>query len=220
MGVINVGEFVAELREKYKAAKNYLRVHMKAEAAKMKRIDEQLQQEIEKRQELEMKVQELDDKLGTVTKQLEKLQNEKETLQKRLMVRQLAYSYQSKLAKFVNAPPTKFTRTHNQITVMKGIDTTRLSTVEGEFFNLGYTDSVDIDNGVKEVRELSADLSHPSVDVDGSQVTADRLRNIVVELFDAKLITLSQKDAALDLIKAIEFMCNTPGFVDTNLLNS
>lgn len=145
-----------------------------------------------------------------------------ELTKKMQIIQQLAYSYQTKLAEFVSVPNSKFSRTHSQVAKMKVVDKAALSQVESIFKNLSveYQDSEDIDNGVKEVRELGSNLSRPSTNIDGTLITEDDIRTIVAELKNAKKLKESESSCALDVLEAVLYLCKSGKIQDTNIIAS
>lgn len=137
-----------------------------------------------------------------------------ERQQSLLLIRQLAYSYQYKMATIFNigADPEKRFLT-NHLKLAKKISPIELQKIR-DLFDPSYDDD-DIDVLVKNVRHLGVNLSHPTTYSDGimpmDKVGMDAVIN---DACDAGLIPQHVAKSAKKLLNVVNTLCTDPNYLD------
>lgn len=174
----------------------------------------------ERIQSLESRLIELENDLHDVKEELMNIKEKKEYEKKVLIVRQLAYSYQSKLAQYVNTPKSKLSRTHWQVHNTKSKDEVAWSEIETFFENAGYFDDLDVDNAIEKIREIGTNLGQPLTDLNGEIFSEDGMKEVIHELTENGILDRQHAMCALDCLAAIVFLSQSPRVREKTILHS
>jgi hypothetical protein len=140
-----------------------------------------------------------------------------------LLIRQLAYSYQYKLATIfgVGKDHTKrYLMTHEQVANNKTVDQTKMQTIH-VMFDPSY-DETDVGLLVKDIREIGVHLSHPAVILDVAITDKAAMGKVIDAALANNLITPSQEQAAKKLLNVVHTFTVNSSYptINTPLLSS
>jgi hypothetical protein len=183
-------------------------------------LDKNLSAEVKLRENLQNDIATVQKDLTEMIRTMELLKEDRDRSRQVLLIRQLAYSYQSKLAEFVKIPNSKLSRTHGQVSKMPIKEIQNFHHLLTFFQNRGYVDNVDIDNAIEAIRDLGSHLSHSHMNIDTTFATETDIKGILCDLLNSGTIDQAIHDISLDVLGAIVEMCKSPDCTEKNLLKS